>query len=170
MTHRRLHLLLSRISSSICKQRAHAGERRHGNRIAGSAAGQVLGASLTGPKPAEARVVQREGRGDNGALEVACCARCAGDYVLSVFDLATTERLFGSPFMVRKAAGRCSRHPSFRRARKARVGDLRPVPGLLHAHAWSICCIELLGDHRLGGGGLPRFTKQGQSGEGAEGS
>jgi hypothetical protein len=101
-----VHGLVSRGLSLRALKAPHAGARRHGNSIAGSAAGQVLGASLTGPKPAEAVVLEREG---DGALEVACCARCAGDYVLSVFDLATTERLFGSPFMVRSdiAAGRC---------------------------------------------------------------
>lgn len=73
--------------------------RRHGNRVSGGAAAQALGASLTGPNAADARIKERE----DGSLEVACRARVAGDYVLSVFDMASSERLFGSPFMVRIA-------------------------------------------------------------------
>lgn len=56
----------------------------------------VLAATLTGPGPAEARVTEGEG----GLVEVWCMARTAGDYVLSVFDAANGDRLFGSPFMV----------------------------------------------------------------------
>ncbi len=71
-----------------------------------TAAEPPLGASLSGPGPADAVVrecaVMPEKSGDAvAAVEVVCAARTAGDYVLSVFHMETGERLFGSPFAVR---------------------------------------------------------------------
>lgn len=55
-----------------------------------------LGVSITGPGPAHAELADS----GNGSTEVHCTARTAGDYVLSVFDLASGASLFGSPFKV----------------------------------------------------------------------
>ena len=79
---------------------------RHRNAVVDAAGEPPLGASLTGPGPADAVVrecaVTAEKNADAvAAVEVVCAARTAGDYVLSVFHLDTGERLFGSPFAVR---------------------------------------------------------------------
>lgn len=82
---------------------------RHRNAVVDAAGEPPLGASLTGPGPADAVVREcaataEEKSGDAVAgVEVVCSARMAGDYVLSVFHMETGERLFGSPFAVRAA-------------------------------------------------------------------
>ena len=55
-----------------------------------------LGVSITGPGPAHAELADSA----DCLTEVLCTARTAGDYVLSVFDLASGALLFGSPFKV----------------------------------------------------------------------
>lgn len=82
--------------------------RRYRNAVADAAGEPPLGASLTGPGPADAVVREGGNAAQTGsepeaaaaAVEVLCSARTAGDYVLSVFHLETGERLFGSPFAV----------------------------------------------------------------------
>jgi hypothetical protein len=71
--------------------------RRYGNVVVDTTGEPILAASLSGPGPADACVQY----GQSGAVEVLCTARTAGDYVLSVFDAATGDMLFGSPFKVR---------------------------------------------------------------------
>ena len=55
-----------------------------------------LGVSIVGPGPAHAELADN---GD-GTTEVLTTARTAGDYVLSVSDLASGASLFGSPYKV----------------------------------------------------------------------
>ena len=52
--------------------------------------------SITGPGPAHAELADCS----DGTTKVLCTARTAGDYVLSVFDLASGASLFGSPYKV----------------------------------------------------------------------
>ncbi|CAL8470626.1 g10168 [Coccomyxa elongata] len=83
---------------------------KHRNAVVDAAGEPPLGASLSGPGPADAVVrecaVTPEKSGDAvAAVEVVCAARTAGDYVLSVFHMETGERLFGSPFAVHLKPG-----------------------------------------------------------------
>ncbi len=60
-----------------------------------------LGVSIMGPGPAHAELADN---GD-GTTEMLCTARTAGDYVLSVSDLASGASLFGSPYKVTATPG-----------------------------------------------------------------
>lgn len=69
---------------------------RHRNLVTDTEGESSLGTSITGPGPAHAEL--REAA--DGATEVLCTARTAGDYILSLFDLSSGTSLFGSPYKV----------------------------------------------------------------------
>ncbi len=86
-----------------------------------------LGVSITGPGPAHAELADST----DCSTVVLCTARTAGDYVLSVFDLASGALLFGSPFKVNSMLVACCQF-------LGRAGMIKRMP--CKVNVWCCAC------------------------------